>query len=153
VDRGSGAEGASPREFKEKTMLAICERTQLSQSGRVKQRGRATRAERRDLELLESRCLLSQTQVACVPWQNGLPHETWNGNSTILKAVIRIDQFPVSYTWSFGDGSPNQTRTVTNQDDAYKIEASHVYPNSSAGTPYTAQLTATDAGGGTAVDT
>jgi hypothetical protein len=91
--------------------------------------------------------------VACVPWQNGLPHETWNGNAAILKAVIKSDAFPVNYTWSFGDGTPNQTGTVNNQSDAYKIEASHFYPNSAAGTPYTATLTATDAGGGTAVDT
>jgi PKD repeat protein len=85
--------------------------------------------------------------VACVQWQGGLSHETINGASTLLTAVVLNDQFPLTYTWDFGDGSTPVSGTANTQADAYNIEASHNYPDSGPGTPYVATLTVTDPSG------
>ena len=87
--------------------------------------------------------------VICVPWRAGdptIPHETYNGRSIRLKAIVR-DAGDLTYQWNFGDGSalyPATPGAVTNK---YAVEASHTYPDSPDNTPYTATLTVWDSGG------
>jgi RHS repeat-associated protein len=90
--------------------------------------------------------------VACVTWQGGLAHETFNGHSTLLAAVVKHDQFPLAYTWDFGDGSPTVSGTINNQAQAYNLETHHVYPDSGPDTPYFATLRITDPSGNSATD-
>jgi len=85
-------------------------------------------------------------QVITVPWRYNLPHETWNGNPAILKAVVKSLALPLSYTWDFGDGT-SESGTITTEDAKYEIEAYHTYPDSSPETPYVATLTVTDPDG------
>ncbi|MFO7907520.1 MAG: PKD domain-containing protein [Pirellulaceae bacterium] len=91
-------------------------------------------------------------EVACVPWRYGLPHETWNGNTVILKGTAKDLDLPLSYTWDFGDGTSPVSGTITSEASKYAIEATHTYPDSSSGTPYTATLTVTDPSGNSASD-
>ena len=87
--------------------------------------------------------------VICVPWRAvdpTIPHVTYNGNTTRLKGIVR-DAGNLTYQWDFGDGSdpyPELPAAVTNK---YVIEASHVYPESSEGTPFIASLTVWDENG------
>src|SRR6185312_5267263 len=82
-------------------------------------------------------------------WQGGLSHETINGASTLLAGVVTNDQYPLTYTWNFGDGSTLETGTIANQAAAYNIETHHVYPDSGPETPYVATLTIADPSGNT----
>lgn len=91
-----------------------------------------------------------EMKTISVPWRFDLPHETWNGEPVILKATVRAGTPPQTYTWSFGDGSPDDTGTVSNRRS---LEAIHTYPNSSDGTPYTATISVTDSTGATSSDT
>ncbi len=90
--------------------------------------------------------------AACVPWafSGGIevPHDTWSGNPTTLKAVAWSLHEPLSYTWEFGDGT-SATGTVT---DKWAIQADHTYTGVE-GQPFIATLTVTDADGRTASDT
>jgi PKD repeat protein len=86
--------------------------------------------------------------VICVPWRSAdpaIPHDTYNGRSIRLKAIVR-DVGDLTYQWNFGDGTvyPAAPGAVTNK---YAIEASHVYPNSPDGTPYVATLKVWDSNG------
>lgn len=93
--------------------------------------------------------------VICVPWVAGnpaIPHETYNGRSIRLKAIVR-DAGDLTYQWNFGDGSdlwPASPAPVTNK---YAIEASHTYPDSADGTPFSATLTVWDSNGLSGADT
>ncbi|MEW5801302.1 MAG: PKD domain-containing protein [bacterium] len=87
--------------------------------------------------------------VICVPWRAGdptIPHETYNGRSIRLKAIVR-DAGNLTYQWNFGDGSALYPATPASVSNKYAIEASHTYPNSADGTPYTATLTVWDSSG------
>ena len=92
--------------------------------------------------------------VICVPWRPGdptIPHETYNGREVTFKAIVR-DAGDLTYQWNFGDGSalwPADPAAVGNK---YAIEATHTYPDSPAGTPYTATLTVWDSAGLTGQD-
>jgi RHS repeat-associated protein len=90
--------------------------------------------------------------VAAVTWQGGLSHETINGASTLLAAVVKHDQYPLTYTWDFGDGSEPVSGTIADQAAAYNVETTHVYPDSGPGTPYVATLTITDPSGNVSSD-
>ncbi|MCY2987758.1 MAG: Ig-like domain-containing protein [Planctomycetota bacterium] len=90
--------------------------------------------------------------VACIQLQTGYAHQTINGRSTLLAAVVKNNQFPLTYSWSFGDGSPAQTGTIASQAAAYNVETDHTYPNSGPGTPYMATLRVVDASGNSASD-
>jgi PKD repeat protein len=95
-------------------------------------------------------------EVLCVPWRAGdpaVPHETYNGRAIRLKAVAR-DAGTLQYKWAFGDGTfyPTDGVAYAAVTDRYAIEASHTYPTSADGTPYTAVLTVKDSAGLTATD-
>ncbi|MBD3316819.1 MAG: PKD domain-containing protein, partial [Chitinivibrionales bacterium] len=93
--------------------------------------------------------------VRCVPWQivagNEIPHETWSGKEITLKAVASTAALPVNYTWDFGDGSPIVNGTASTLDEAYEIQAKHIYTGT-PGTPYNAEISVVDADGQTAMD-
>lgn len=107
-------------------------------------------------EILEDRTVPSTGVpiVAAVPWRYDLAHEIYNGKAAILKGVIRDDQVPLQWTWTYGDGSGSVSGTITtaNADKTYNVEASHVYPSSPNNTPYTATLTVTDPSGNVVSD-
>ncbi len=87
--------------------------------------------------------------VICVPWRSGdptIPHETYNGRSIRLKAIVR-DAGTLTYQWNFGDGSAVSPATPATVSNKYAIEAGHTYPDSTDGTPYTATLTVWDSSG------
>jgi peptidoglycan hydrolase-like protein with peptidoglycan-binding domain len=78
--------------------------------------------------------------VKTVPWvgsQPLIPHDTWSGKAITLKGTSDVQGANIQYTWDFGDGSPAETGTVTNQ---YVIEETHTYTEST-GTVFTATLT------------
>jgi PKD domain len=81
-------------------------------------------------------------QVVTVPWRGALnlPHETYNGKAIHLKGIAKNVVLPATATWTPGDGSPAQSIAVAAGIN-YGLELIHTYPNSSAGTPYTATLT------------
>ncbi|MCP3951882.1 MAG: hypothetical protein GY697_06645, partial [Desulfobacterales bacterium] len=89
--------------------------------------------------------------VICVPWRAGdptVPHETYNGRSIRLKAIVR-DAGALEYRWAFGDSTfypvdGTSYAAVTNNNI---IEAGHTYPVSADGTPYTATLYVRDSAG------
>ena len=88
-------------------------------------------------------------EAICVPWMATDPlsfHETYNGRSIRLKAITR-DAGDLTYQWDFGDGSPPYPETPAKVSNKYAIEASHVYPDSPAETPYIATLTVWDSQG------
>ncbi|MFH2091795.1 MAG: PKD domain-containing protein [Pseudomonadota bacterium] len=92
--------------------------------------------------------------VITAPWQfhggSEVPHDTWDGKQVLLKAVAYDSQpSTLTYTWDFGDGSAQETGTVSN---AYAIETTHVY-NGLEGKLYTATITITDIEGNTHSDT
>ncbi len=110
----------------------------------LRKRNKLCRTRRATFETLETRSLLSSAPlVACIPWTGGTPHETWNGNTTVLKACVTASEFPLNYTWNFGDGT-SQSGQITSQAQAYAIEADHAYPNEAVGTPLNATLKVTD---------
>ena len=87
--------------------------------------------------------------VICVPWRAGdptIPHETYNGQSIRLKAIVR-DAGDLTYQWNFGDGSALYPATPAAVTNKYAIEASHTYLDSPDGTPFTATLTVWDSHG------
>ncbi|MGA1840943.1 MAG: PKD domain-containing protein [bacterium] len=87
--------------------------------------------------------------VICVPWVAGnplSPHDTYNGRSIRLKAIVR-DAGDLTYQWNFGDGSPPSPNPPAAVTDKYAIEVSHTYPVSPDGTPFTATLTVWDSAG------
>ncbi len=101
--------------------------------------------------------------VKAVPWRllglspatgrsRELPHETWSGREIVLKAVAGSAVPPVDYTWDFGDGSPPETGTANTLEEAYAIEARHVY-SGPEDTPFDATITVTDADGNIGRDT
>ena len=92
--------------------------------------------------------------VICVPWRSvdpQRPHEIVNNQKTRLKAIVR-DKGELKYQWDFGDGSapyPAIPEVVTNK---YAIEATHQYPESFPGTPFSATLKVWDEKGLTGSD-
>ena len=86
-------------------------------------------------------------QVALwIPASPLIPHDTYAGRQTTLKAVAKGGSPPYTYTWDFGDGSPPVTTTTSNR---YNLEAVHSYPSGSD-TFYDAKITVTDSSGTTA---
>lgn len=86
------------------------------------------------------------TKVICVPWEGNVlaSHQTWDGKDILLKAVVHTDTTAaVTYTWNFGDGSPDVTGTLTGATK-YNVQQFHVYPNSTPETPFNATLTIND---------
>ncbi len=101
-----------------------------------------------------------QPMAVCVPWDydniSGLevPHNAWDGMSAQLKAVVFTDtpvdaNQPLSYTWTFGDGSDPETGAT---GSTRVIETTHIY-NGSPGALYTATLTVHDPVYGDLTDT
>ena len=94
-------------------------------------------------------------RVVCVPGVATnllVSHYTWNENTVILKGTAHDPDGDVeltTYKWEFGDGT-NVTGAVTNP---YQIQATHIYPHSPDGTPYTASLTVWDSHGAHSSDT
>lgn len=87
--------------------------------------------------------------VVCVPWVATDPlsrHETYNGRSIRLKAIVR-DAGNLTYQWDFGDGSAKWPATPAAVANKYAIEASHTYPSSPENTPFTATLSVWDSAG------
>ena len=91
--------------------------------------------------------------VVCVPWQFSggveVPHHTWSGKAIRLKGIVKGGIGTLTYTWKFGDGTPDATGTVTNK---YVIEATHTYTGAEGAT-FNATLTVEDAQGNTHTDT
>jgi len=54
--------------------------------------------------------------------------------------VVKSVELPLNYTWNFGDGT-SASGTINTDEDKYRLEAIHTYPDSSDGTPFTATLT------------
>ncbi len=63
---------------------------------------------------------VSGPQAICVP---GV-HDTWNGMTVTLKAIVRGGGPNLDYQWDFGDGFQTDVFTVSNR---YAIETTHVY--------------------------
>lgn len=59
---------------------------------------------------------------------------------------------PIDYTWDFGDGSSAVQATAATLDEAYALEARHVYSGTDD-TPFTATITIVDADGRQASNT
>ncbi len=97
----------------------------------------------------------SPPMVVCVPataFNPAIPHDTWSGLEITLKGTAHDpdgDGTLATYEWDFGDGSPIDTGTVTDQ---YAIEARHTYVGS-VGDLFVAKLTVTDNTGDTGSDT
>ena len=69
-------------------------------------------------------------------------HKALNGRPAICKAVLSPRPGRrLEYRWEFGDGSEPEEGQVT---DPYAVWAAHAYPESVAGTRFTATLTVTD---------
>ncbi|MCP3866782.1 MAG: PKD domain-containing protein [Gammaproteobacteria bacterium] len=90
--------------------------------------------------------------VSAIPWafSGGIevPHDSWSGRETTLKAVAWSGTAPMTYSWDFGDGSAPVSGTVT---DPNAIEAKHTYTGID-GQPFVATITLTDALGTQASD-
>ena len=83
--------------------------------------------------------------VKTVPWVATNPliaHDTYAGKAVTLKGTSNIQGAAITYRWSFGDGSPDATGTVSNMWD---VEATHTYAGS-PGDLFAATLTVTNTG-------
>ena len=84
-------------------------------------------------------------KVVTVPWRGplDLPHETYNGKQIHLKGVAHNLAVGATASWNPGDGTG--PFAVTPGPDAsgsdYDLGIVHTYPDSAAGTPFTATLT------------
>jgi len=100
--------------------------------------------------------VVDEALVLAVPWQligdTEICHQTWSSNEVTLKAVAAHMPLPVEYSWDFGDGSPVETGAVTTAEEAYRIEAHHVYTGA-VDTVYTAIVSIVDGQGREASDT
>ncbi len=87
--------------------------------------------------------------VVTVPWRGALdlPHETYNGKAIHLKGVAHNVAAGATATWDPGDGSGPHAVSIDSPDD-WVVDLIHTYPNSSAGTPYTATLEVCNNGAG-----
>jgi hypothetical protein len=93
-------------------------------------------------------------RVVCVPQLPSdllVPHETWSGETTILKGMARDDDGDLtggSYYWEFGDGGVSLSQSIT---DPHNLAATHTYV-ADPGTLLIARLNVTDAAGETSSD-
>jgi hypothetical protein len=76
--------------------------------------------------------------VSFDPTNRDLPHPTYNGASTIFKAIARNCASPVVYAWDFGDGNTSGDISTTNR---YNLSTTHQYSVGYEDTPYTATIT------------
>jgi FOG: PKD repeat len=84
--------------------------------------------------------------VIAVPWVAHdpiTPHETYNGKTIHLKAIVR-DAGALTYQWDFGDGTQSAVQAVA---DKYNLSATHTYPGAPAGTPFVAKIKVWDSEG------
>ena len=100
-------------------------------------------------------CLLAAPpQVVCVPQVPSdllVPHDTWSGESAILKGIAKDDDGDLSggsFYWDFGDGEKSTPQSITNPDN---LSITHTY-DADPGTLYIARLYVTDAAGETSSD-
>ena len=78
--------------------------------------------------------------------EGGTIHKALSGRPVVCKAVLSPRPGRrLAYRWEFGDESVPVDGQVT---DPYAVWATHRYPESPAGTRFTATLTVTDAGSG-----
>ena len=85
------------------------------------------------------------TKVICVPWEGNVytDHQTWDGKVILLKAVVHADTTGnMTYTWNFGDGTPDVTGTLSGSTK-YNVDTFHAYWGSLE-TPFIATLTVND---------
>ena len=93
-------------------------------------------------------------RVVCVPQVPTdllVPHDTWSGESVILKGIARDADDNLSggtYYWDFGDGTQSPVQTISNADN---LSTTHTYTDG-AGTLIIARLYVTDAAGETDSD-
>ncbi|MCX6546340.1 MAG: hypothetical protein NTV05_18260 [Acidobacteria bacterium] len=84
--------------------------------------------------------------VKAVPWVATNPliaHDTYAGKAITLKGTSDTFGATITYRWSFGDGAPDATGTVSS-GNMYALEATHVYAGS-PGDIFAATLTVTNA--------
>ena len=104
--------------------------------------------------LLPSWALAAPPQVICVPQVPSdllVPHDTWSGESTILKGVAKDsdnDLVDGTYYWEYGDGGESAPAAITNPDN---LAVTHTY-TAAPGTLFVARLHVTDAGGESSSD-
>lgn len=85
------------------------------------------------------------TKVICVPWEGNIAadHQTWDTKIILLKAVVHADTtVGMTYTWSFGDGTPDVTGALSGSTK-YNVDTFHAYWGSLE-TPFIATLTVND---------
>jgi protocatechuate 3,4-dioxygenase beta subunit len=84
--------------------------------------------------------------VNIVPWVSGsplIPHDAYAGHKTTLKAMVKGGTPPYTYTWDFGDGTPQYTPAATS---GRNLGAKHQYTASSSNI-FNAKITVTDTTG------
>ena len=86
-------------------------------------------------------------KVITVPWRGplNLQHETYDGKQIHLKGVAHNVLAGATATWDPGDGSAPQAVAVAAGSN-YGLQLLYTYPNSPAGTPFTATLTVCNPG-------
>ena len=102
---------------------------------------------------LPASLLAASPQVVCVPQVPSdllIPHDTWSGEPTILKGIVRDDGGLAggTYYWDFGDGDESAPQSITNSDN---LAATHTY-TADPGTLFVARLHVTDANGESSSD-
>lgn len=76
--------------------------------------------------------------VSFDPTNRDLPHPTYNGASTIFKAIARNCASPIVYSWDFGDGNTSGDISTANR---YNLSAAHQYGVGYEDVAYTASIT------------
>ena len=89
--------------------------------------------------------------VVSVPWvatAPGIPHDTYNGQTTVFKAVARGLSSTARYEWDFGDGTSSSVLSanrVANNEFA-DLHATHAYANQASSRLFIATVYVCDTG-------
>ena len=93
--------------------------------------------------LLPATAMAAPPVVKTVPWVANNPliaHDAYSGKAITLKGTADVQGATITYRWSFDDGSPDATGTVSNM---WAIEAVHTYTGA-VGDIFAATLTVTN---------